>query len=110
VVVLLEAPDRGLPDRYFVTIKTEWPNGELIGLHDGARFGATPLRLDLTSPSAPAAEGDTATVRILATIVEDVGAVGGETEVFAADTAMHIATFSPVGEPALPDTVHLQPR
>lgn len=71
--------------------------------------GAVPLRLIRRMQADPGSQ-DTASVWVVAKMLEDTRAIGVPLPVFAADSLLHVARFAPVGSRPPVDTIRLTLR
>jgi hypothetical protein len=110
VVAVVEGSDKGWPSPHWLSVQARWPSGELIATASEPSFGANPLLLLQRLTAARLSAGDTASVVIMATVYAGNPLDGSDPEVQAADSVLHVAVFSAIGDHHPPDKVWLTLR
>ena len=112
-LIVIEPPSDPLTPLYLWWIRARTADGGFSGTGNGSNplDGQAHLRFTLYS-ALPGAAGDTASVWVVARILEDVRPVivGEPLPVFAADSALRVAVFAAPGEVPAVDTVRLSLR
>jgi len=106
VEVLIDEPD-DLSKRWLLKVSARWPGGGVLAHAAEPRFGSFTMHLDLPEATSPVAGGDTASVWMVARLVDVEESLDGTTDYLARDSVLSVLRFARVGETPALESVRL---